>query len=131
MDILKYIYLISFILTAILIVIYDFKIQKIPIILLLTNYISVSLMVNYWLLLGVLVIFCAKKFDFPIDILYVGILCYLIIILHNNLSIFAILIVLIQILLSTRKESFTKENLSLMVSLEPALLFELLILIWR
>ena len=131
MDILKYIYLISFILTAILIVIYDFKIQKIPIILLLTNYISMSLMVNYWLLLGVLVIFCAKKFDFPIDILYVGILCYLIIILHNNLSIFAILIVLIQILLSTRKESFTKENLSLMVSLEPALLFELLILIWR
>lgn len=131
MDILKYIYLISFILTAILIVIYDFKIQKIPIILLLTNYISMSLMVNYWLLLGVLVIFCAKKFDFPIDILYVGILCYLIIILHNNLSIFAILIVLIQILLSTWKESFTKENLSLMVSLEPALLFELLILIWR
>jgi hypothetical protein len=131
MDILNYIYLISFILTAILIVIYDFKIQKIPIILLLTNYISMSLMVNYWLLLGVLVIFCAKIFDFPIDILYVGILCYLIIILHNNLSIFAILIVLIQILLSTRKESFTKENLSLMVSLEPALLFELLILIWR
>ena len=131
MDILKYIYLISFILTAILIVIYDFKIQKIPISLLLTNYISMSLMVNYWLLLGVLVIFCAKKFDFPIDILYVGILCYLIIILHNNLSIFAILIVLIQVLLSTRKESFTKENLSLMVSLEPALLFELLILIWR
>ena len=131
MDILNYIYLISFILTAILIVIYDFKIQKIPIILLLTNYISMSLMVNYWLLFGVLVIFCAKKFDFPIDILYVVILCYLIIILHNNLSIFAILIVLIQILLSTRKESFTKENLSLMVSLEPALLFELLILIWR
>jgi hypothetical protein len=131
MDILNYIYLISFVLTAILIVIYDFKIQKIPIILLLTNYISMSLMVNYWLLFGVLVIFCAKKFDFPIDILYVVILCYLIIILHNNLSIFAIIIVLIQILLSTRKESFTKENLSLMVSLEPALLFELLILIWR
>ena len=77
------VYNIILIITAILIIVYDFKIQKIPILLLLANYISICLLTNKYFLVGLVVIFLAKIKNFPIDWLYVFMIGYLIIIVNS------------------------------------------------
>lgn len=113
-----------FILTAIFVIIFDIRVQKIPILLLIINYISLCVIANYWLLFGLLIIILAKIWNKPIDILYVFILCYLIIIQSTyKLSIIAILIVLCQVIFSK-----DENKISFMLSLELAIMYELILM---
>ena len=84
MIIWNYILLGVLLTSALLVAYYDLKYQKIPIWLLLTNYISLSFLVDYALLLGLVVILYAKIKDVPIDILYLIIMGYLIIIVNSK-----------------------------------------------
>ena len=109
------------VISAIAIFIYDYKIKKIPMWLLIINYISICLLLNKWLLFGIVFILLAKLKDFPIDLLYVLIMCYLIIIVNNYFSLLGIMILLLHILISK------EEKISFMVSLEIAIVLEILI----
>jgi hypothetical protein len=109
------------VISAIAIIIYDYKIKKIPMWLLIINYISICLLLNKWLLFGIVFILLAKLKDFPIDLLYVLIMCYLIIIVNNYFSLLGIMILLLHILISK------EEKISFMVSLEIAIVLEILI----
>lgn len=115
-------YNVIFVITAIFIMIYDFKYQKIPISLLVLNYISVCLLTNIYLLIGLSIILILKKLDRPIDILYLSILGYIIIVNQNVYSVISILILLLYIIFSK------STHISLMVPLELALLYQLFIL---
>lgn len=115
------VYNIILILTAIAIIIYDYKIQKIPMWLLIINYSSICLLINEWLLIGILYIILAKIKDFPIDGLYVIMIIYLIIIVNSNFSLLSILVILLNILLTSRPK------ISFMISLEIAIIIELLL----
>ena len=110
---------IIFIITAILTIIYDFKYKKIPISIIVLNYIAISILLNKYLLFGLIFIYAYKKLDKPIDILYVLLLGYAIIIKMNILSVISIIVVLLYTLLS--KSKYT----SFMVPLELALLIEI------
>ena len=54
-------------LTAIVIMLFDYKLKKIPMWLLLINYTAICLMVNYWLLFGIIVIILAIPKEIVID----------------------------------------------------------------
>ncbi len=110
---------IIFIITAILTIIYDYKYKRIPIFILISNYIAISLLLNKYLLFGLVFIYIYKKLDKPIDIIYVLVLGYSIITKMNFLSIISIIIVLLYALLSKSK------YISFMVPLEIALLIEI------
>lgn len=109
------------VISAIAIIIYDYKIKKIPMWLLIINYISICLILNKWLLFGIVFIILAKLKDFPIDMLYVFIMCYLIIIVNNYFGLLGIMILLLHIILSK------EDKISFMVSLEIAIVLEILI----
>lgn len=109
------------VISAIAIIIYDYKIKKIPMWLLIINYISICLILNKWLLFGIVFILLAKLKDFPIDMLYVFIMCYLIIIVNNYFGLLGIMILLLHIILSK------EDKISFMVSLEIAIVLEILI----
>ena len=116
------VYSILLVISAIGVIIYDYKYQKIPIWLLLINYSSICLFTNIWFLFGIIIIILAKLKDFPIDFLYVVIMCYLIIIVNSYFSLLGIIIVLVHILIT--KET---SKISFMVSLELAILVEILV----
>lgn len=115
------VYSIIFLISTIGVIIFDWKIQKIPVSLILINYISLALLINPLLIIGVIIIFISKYLDKPIDLLYLLILSYLIIISDSVHSAIAILIVVTYIVLSN------KEKLSFMVPLELAITFEIFI----
>ena len=111
-----------FIISAIVIIVYDYKYQKIPFWVVIVNYIILSGLINYWLLFGLLyLIFCKIK-DVPIDMLYVLVIFYLIIITNYSVvSILVCLICAIYVIIS-RKAS----KISFMVPLEISIIIMLL-----
>ena len=110
-----------FIISAIVIIVYDYKYQKIPFWVVIVNYTILSGLINYWLLFGVLyLIFCKIK-DVPIDMLYVLVIFYLIIITdYSVVSILVCLICAIYVIIS-RKAS----KISFMVPLEISIIIML------
>lgn len=107
---------IIFVISAIIVMVYDQKYQRIPFWCILINYISLSMLITPWTLISVIyIIFCKIK-STPIDILYLVILFYLIIMGNYIYSILSILICLIYIV-----TSFKKEFISFMVPLEIAI----------
>ena len=107
--------------TAIIIMIYDWKIQSIPLWLILINYSSICIINNYWLALGLLLIMILYKLDYPIDGIYLCLIGYLIII--NNNYVFSSIIIfalLLWVLLSK------KEKMSFMIPLELVIIIELI-----
>ena len=111
-----------FIISAIVIIVYDYKYQKIPFWVVIVNYTILSSLINYWLLFGLLyLIFCKIK-DVPIDMLYVLVIFYLIIITNYSVvSILVCLICAIYVIIS-RKAS----KISFMVPLEISIIIMLL-----
>lgn len=120
MIIWNYILLGVLLISALLVAYYDLKYQKIPIWLLLTNYISLSFLVDYALLLGLVVILYAKIKDVPIDVLYLIIMGYLIIIVNSKVLAGVLLIGFIAyVLLAKKVEKRVNSNkLSMMFPLE-------------
>lgn len=117
-DIIQIIFAIS----AILVIRYDYKYQKIPFWLVIVNYITISILTNYWLLFGLLYLILCKIKDIPIDLLYILIMVYLIIIEPiNYYSIICVLICLIYVLISHKSE-----KISFMVPLEISITIMLL-----
>ena len=110
-----------YLITAIIIIIYDYKIQLIPILLLLCNYICLCFIINPILLIGIICILIAKQLNKPIDMLYICILIYLIIIVNNPYSMLSILILLIYTILQK------SNKISYMFPLEIAIIIELLL----
>lgn len=107
------VYEIIFIITAAITVIYDYKYQKIPVIAILYNYSVICLLVNPGLLVGVLIIVVCYIYKEPIDLLYLLLLAYMIVISNNAFyNILAIIPLLAYILLDNRK------NISFMVPIE-------------
>ena len=111
-----------FIISAIVIIVYDYKYQKIPFWVVIVNYTILSGLINYWLLFGLLyLIFCKIK-DVSIDMLYVLVIFYLIIITNYSVvSILVCLICAIYVIIS-RKAS----KISFMVPLEISIIVMLL-----
>ena len=111
-----------FVVSAIIIIVYDYKYQKIPFWVVIVNYTILSGLINYWLLFGLLyLIFCKIK-DVPIDMLYVLVIFYLIIITNYSVvSILVCLICAIYVIIS-RKAS----KISFMVPLEISIIIILL-----
>ena len=120
MIIWNYILLGVLLISALLVAYYDLKYQKIPIWLLLTNYISLSFLVDYALLLGLVVILYAMIKDVPIDVLYLIIMGYLIIIVNSKVLTGVLLIGFIAyVLLAKKVEKRVNSNkLSMMFPLE-------------
>lgn len=112
-----------FILTAIVIIGYDFKIQKIPFWLILINYTSLCILINYFLLFGIFILIILKKKKKPIDIVYLFTSGYLILITNNIIGLMSICIILIYIMMSKR------EKISLMVPIEIVLILNILLTI--
>ena len=112
-----------FILTAIVIIGYDFKIQKIPFWLILINYTSLCILINYFLLFGIFILIILKKKKKPIDIVYLFTSGYLILIINNIIGLMSICIILIYIMMSKR------EKISLMVPIEIVLILNILLTI--
>lgn len=105
-----------FAISALIVVIFDYKYQKIPFWAIIINYVSLSLLVNYFALIGIVfLVFCKIK-DKPIDLLYILIMCYLLINTDMYYKIFSILICLLYVLVSSKKE-----KISFMVPLEIAI----------
>lgn len=108
---------ILFAISAIIIIVYDRKYQKIPFWIVIANYVCIVALTNYWLLLGLVYLIICKIKDTPIDWLFVLIMFYLIIRKGNILcSIISILICLVYVLISRKKE-----RISYMVPLELAI----------
>lgn len=105
--------LIAFILSAIPIIISDYKYSKIPTTLIIINYITLCLAYNQWMLLGLIYIIIAKKYNLAIDGLYITTLCYMLYGLPVSLyCIIAIIIPLLHICISDA------QTVSYMISLE-------------
>lgn len=112
---------IVFITTAIITIIYDYKIQRIPLVVILLNYISICLLVNPYLLVGILLILIIKKLDKSVDIVYILTLAYLFLNQNNLIYLLCIIPILIQTILSKSKK------ISLMISIELSfIIFEIL-----
>lgn len=105
---------IIFVLTAIAVIIYDYKKNEIPFILVLVNYISFCMLVHPVLLFGTLGLFLLKYKNKPIDIIYIIALGISLIILRSSIGIVCIFPIFIQLLISK------KDKICLMVSIELA-----------
>lgn len=109
------------IISAILIIVFDYKFKLIPMWLLIINYSTICFLSIKWLLFGIIFILVAKKLDIPIDILYVILLCILISLTNNMIiAIVAISICLAYVVFSDQIK------ISFMVPLEIGILIELL-----
>lgn len=108
------VYKIIFLLTAITVIIFDYKIQKIPVILILINYCSICLLINPYLLAGIILIAIIKYINKPVDIVYILTLCSGFLLNQNLLYGVCIIPIILQTILSK------KDKISLMVSIELA-----------
>lgn len=105
---------IAIVITAVAIIFFDARYQKIPLWLVILNYIALSLLVNPYLLIGLIVILLLKKFDKPIDIVYIVFLSFCLLKRHDTRYLLCILPMIIQIMTSR------KEQISFMISIELA-----------
>ena len=111
------------IISAILVGLFDYKYKKIPWWLLIINYTLICMVVNKWLLFGNIVIILAKIFDFPIDILYIGLLIFCIATVRTYLHIIPIMLLCFYIMIDKN------EKMSFMIPIECASLFEMFLLV--
>lgn len=109
--------------TAIIIIIYDSRIKRIPMWLLIINYSVICFLVNnVYLLFGILFIFFIKYKEYSIDILYIFIMLYLIIIVNNYYINIVNIIIMICYIISSKDD-----KLSFMVPLELCIILNFLI----
>lgn len=109
------VYSIIFVVTAILVVIYDYKYKQIPVLIVLLNYLSLMLIIQAWIpmCIGLFAICLLYKLDKPIDIIYIVGLCVAYITTVNQISLlYAIVPIVIQTIISRDKQ------ISLMISIE-------------
>lgn len=106
------VYSIIIVITAFAIIFFDARYQKIPLWLVILNYITLSLLVNPYLLIGLIVILVLKKFDKPIDIVYIVFLSICLLMRHDSRYLICIMPMFIQIMISR------KERISFMISIE-------------
>lgn len=100
------------VITAFAIIFFDARYQKIPLWLVILNYVTLSLLVNPYLLIGLIVILVLKKFDRPIDIVYIVFLSICLLMRHDSRYLLCIMPMFIQIMTSR------KEKISFMISIE-------------
>ena len=103
---------IIFLITAVTIIVFDLKIQKIPIILVLVNYSLFSYLINPILLFGNIAILFFWKFGKPVDIVYILALCYNMIMFKNAYNPICLIPLVIQLLVSKQ------DKMSFMVAIE-------------
>ena len=103
---------IIFLITAVAIIVFDLKIQKIPIILVLVNYSLFSYLINPILLFGNIAILFFWKFGKPVDIVYILALCYNMIMFKNAYNPICLIPLVIQLLVSKQ------DKMSFMVAIE-------------
>lgn len=120
MNILLHIILI---ISAIAIIIFDYKTQRIPIWLIIINYSTICLITNKWLLLGVIFILFSKWKDIPVDWVFVLLICY-VIYLNKGSMVVDFVVILLSFAYSML---FTDENgkISYLVPLEIGFIIEL------
>lgn len=106
------VYSIIIVITAFAIIFFDARYQKIPLWLVILNYVTLSLLVNPYLLIGLIVILVLKKFDKPIDIVYIVLLSICLLLRHDSRYLMCIMPLFIQIMTSR------KERISFMISIE-------------
>ena len=106
------VYSITIVITAFAIIFFDARYQKIPLWLVILNYTTLSLLVNPYLLIGLIVILVLKKFDRPIDIVYIVFLSICLLMRHDSRYLMCIMPMFIQIMTSR------KERISFMISSE-------------
>ena len=106
------VYSIIIVITAFAIIFFDARYQKIPLWLVILNYTTLSLLVNPYLLIGLIVILVLKKFDKPIDIVYIVFLGICLLMRHDSRYLMCIMPMFIQIMTSR------KERISFMISIE-------------
>lgn len=114
-----------FIITAISIIIYDYKYQSIPFSIVILNYLCISILTDPILAIGFIGLCICKKLDRPVDIVYIMSIGLFALYYHNENNICCILPIVIQV--------FTSENhkkISLMISLEIAWSILLYLHIW-
>ena len=110
---------IIFLITAVAIIVFDLKIQKIPIILVLVNYSLFSYLINPILLFGNIAILFFWKFGKPVDIVYILALCYNMIMFKNAYNPICLIPLVIQLVVSKQ------EKMSFMVAIEISCLMVL------
>ena len=115
---------IIFVLSAIAIMVFDYKKNEMPFWLVILNYSSFCLLVHPILLFGTLGLFLLKYKNQPIDIIYILALGISLVILRPSMAILCLFPVFIQIIISKR------EKLCLMVSLEIACMIYLYMIEW-
>lgn len=103
---------IIFLITAVAIIVFDLKIQKIPIILVLVNYSLFSYLINPILLFGNIAILFFWKFGKPVDIVYILALCYNMIMFKNAYNPICLIPLVIQLVVSKQ------DKMSFMVAIE-------------
>lgn len=112
--------------SAIITIVFDYKIQKIPWYILVINYSSICMLISPWLLLGNIFIFIVKKLDRSIDFIYVIILLFIMLINPFKLFNFiAIGIVLLYTLLTK------DEKISFMVPISINLILLIGIILFK
>lgn len=115
---------IIFVLSAIAIMVFDYKKNEMPFWLVILNYSSFCLLVHPILLFGSLGLFLLKYKNQPIDIIYILALGISLVILRPSMAILCLFPVFIQIIISKQ------EKLCLMVSLEIACMIYLYMIEW-
>lgn len=110
---------IIFLITAVAIIVFDLKIQKIPIILVLVNYSLFSYLINPILLFGNIAILFFWKFGKPVDIVYILALCYNMIVFKNAYNPICLIPLVIQLVVSKQ------DKMSFMVAIEISCLMVL------
>lgn len=110
---------IIFLITAVAIIVFDLKIQKIPIILVLVNYSLFSYLINPILLFGNIAILFFWKFGKPVDIVYILALCYNMIMFKNAYNPICLIPLVIQLVVSKQ------DKMSFMVAIEISCLMVL------
>lgn len=110
---------IIFLITAVAIIVFDLKIQKIPIILVLVNYSLFSYLINPILLFGNIAILFCWKFGKPVDIVYILALCYNMIMFKNAYNPICLIPLVIQLVVSKQ------DKMSFMVAIEISCLMVL------
>lgn len=103
-----------FFISAVVVILYDYRLQKIPVILILLNYSSICLLVSPYLLAGNVVILVLKKLDKPVDVVYIALLAVYLIVYKNNYNYLALIPMIVQVLVAK------KEKISFMISIELA-----------
>lgn len=110
---------IIFLITAVAIIVFDLKIQKIPIILVLVNYSLFSYLINPILLFGNIAILFFWKFGKPVDIVYILALCYNMIMFKNAYNPICLIPLVIQLVVSKQ------DKMSFMIAIEISCLMVL------